>query len=59
MLLMETAKMDFKFGNRGFIRLQKNLTHKSLIRMKRDYLEIFQLIFKKYKNLILRVWWWG
>ena len=23
--------------------------------MKRDYLEVFQLIFKKYKNLILRV----
>ena len=47
--------MDFKFGSRGFIYLQKNITHKLFICMKRDYPEEFQRIFKKYKNLILRV----
>ena len=47
--------MDFKFGNRGFICLQKNITHKLFICIKRDYPEVFQRIFKKYKILILRV----
>ena len=53
---METAKMDFKTGNRGFICLQKeSITHKLFIFMKRDYPGVFQHIFTKYENIILRV----